>query len=373
MVAQASQGATKMIGDKVHLPLQLATAAIAYVKYLAMTFWPADLAVFYPYEFHPRPPLVFASIAVLLVLTVVALLLVRRAPYVTVGWFWYLGTLVPTIGIVQVGAQALADRYMYIPSIGIFIAVVWTVAEVGRRPFVIAAGFTPVTAAMLVAAHQQVGYWANSEQLFRHALAVTGDNPESCENLGDTLLHNIRFKEAEEQFRKVLAAVDAKQFRDTPGELARAIAGQGPNRVQDAIAFLHDSSLNDEDKAKALNDLALFLAPAPRNRYAEAIQLLEEAITLAPNQPALAKNLSWIYATCPDHHYRDGKRAVELGRRACEETDWSKADYRAALADAYLEIGDHEHAIEELRAARKLSPKDKELAKKLEEALKASP
>ncbi len=280
MVAQASQGATKMIGDKVHLPMQLANATIAYVKYLSMTIWPADLAVFYPYDFHPRPLLVVASVAVLTVLTLVALLLVRRAPYVAVGWFWYLGTLVPTIGIIQVGAQGMADRYTYIPSIGIFIAIVWAVSEFVHRPFAIAAGFAAITAALLVAAYQQAGYWANSELLFRHALAVTGDNPESCENLGDTLLHHNRFNEAEVQFRKIIA-MDAKEFRDTPGELARAIAGQGPNRVREAIVFLHNSYLNDQDKAKALNDLALFLAPAPRNCYAEAIQLLEEAITLA--------------------------------------------------------------------------------------------
>ena len=121
MHAQASMGATKMIGDKVHLPLQLANAAVAYAKYLAKTFWPVNLAVLYPYDFHPRPAVVAASVALLVVLTAAAIAAFRRAPYLAVGWFWYLGTLVPTIGIVQVGAQGLADRYNYIPSIGIFL------------------------------------------------------------------------------------------------------------------------------------------------------------------------------------------------------------------------------------------------------------
>ena len=129
MTAQASQGATKMIGDVTTLWLRLANAAIAYVKYLEMTFWPVNLAVFYPYEFHPRPVLVVASVLLLATVTVVALWFLRRATYLAVGWFWYLCTLVPTIGLVQVGAQALADRYTYIPSIGIFLALVWAAAD----------------------------------------------------------------------------------------------------------------------------------------------------------------------------------------------------------------------------------------------------
>jgi tetratricopeptide (TPR) repeat protein len=371
MVAQASQGATKMIGDKVNLPMQLANAAIAYVKYLAMMFWPADLAVFYPYDFHPRLPLVMLSVAIVATITLAALLLVRRAPYVTVGWFWYLGTLVPTIGIVQVGAQGLADRYTYIPSIGIFIAIVWAVAEIARRPFVVAAAFTVATTALLVMARQQASYWVNSEILFRHALAVTGDNRESCENLGDTLLHHERFAEAETQFRKVLNMDSAKEFSQTPGELAHAIAGQSPMRVGEAIALVHESIPEGEQRAKALNDLALFLAP--RGRLTEAIGLLQETIALAPKQGAGWRNLAWIYATCPDHHFRNGPKAVELARRACELTDWSNAEFRVTLADAYLETGNREKAIEELCAAQKISPKDGGIAKKLEDVLGKPP
>jgi hypothetical protein len=377
--AQVSLGATKMIGDKVYLPLQLANAAIAYVKYLAVTFRPIDLAVLYPYDFHPRPLLVVASAALLATMTIVALVLRRRAPYLAVGWFWYLGTLVPTIGIVQVGAQGLADRYMYIPSIGIFIAIVWTVAGMadwqsapGRR-FIIAAATCAVIAALLVIAHHQTSYWINSEQLFRHALAVTGDNPESCENLGDTLLHHDRFREAEEQFRKVLA-MDAKQFTQTPSELARALEKQG--RVGDAIACLREGIRVNDDNAEAMNQLGMLLAQYKwrvAGALPEAIELLEKALLLQPKQPAIAKNLAWIYATCPDRRFRNGKRAVELGRRACELTDWKNAEYRVTLADAYHEIGDREQELEQLRAAQKLSRKDGEIARKLDEALKSHP
>jgi tetratricopeptide (TPR) repeat protein len=261
---------------------------------------------------------------------------------------------------------------MYVPSIGIFIAVVWFVADFARRPLMLAAGYAAIIAALAFLSYRQTSYWINGVELFRHAIAVTGENPESCENLGDTLLRRRRYAEAEVELRKVLAK-DPVQFTQTPGELARAIAGQGANRVGESIAFVHGSIADDEAKAKAMNELALFIAPAPLNRYADAIELLKEAIAIAPKQPALSKNLSWIYATCPDTKFRDGKKAVELARHACEQTGWSKADYRVALADAYLEAGDRARAIEELRAAQEISPTDKGIAKKLHDALTKLP
>jgi tetratricopeptide (TPR) repeat protein len=382
MHAQASMGATKMIGDRITLPLQLANAAVAYVKYLAMTFWPVDLAVFYPYDYHPRPALVAGSVALLVVVTAAAIGLLRCAPYLAVGWFWYLGTLVPTIGLVQVGAQGLADRYNYIPSIGICLAVVWLIADRRRSAawqsaqqprLTFAAGVCALVAILLVVAHRQVGYWANSEQLFRHALAVTGDTPESCENLGDTLLHHERYPEAAEQFRKVLE-LDAKQFRQTPTELAKALEKQ--ERVDEAISCLRDGIRVNDDNAEAMNQLGMLLAQyrwKTAGALPEAIKLLEEASRLAPKEWAVAKNLAWIYATCPDHSFRNGPKAVEIARRACELTDSSNAGCLVALADAYLEIGDRERAIEELRAALSLNPKDKAIAQKLDKAAKDLP
>ncbi len=386
MHAQASMGATKMIGDKVHLPLQLANAAVAYAKYLAKTSWPVNLAVLYPYDFHPRPAVVAASVALLVVLTAAAIAAFRRAPYLAVGWFWYLGTLVPTIGIVQVGAQGLADRYNYIPSIGIYLAVVWLVADwrraagfqVGEQMeyrqsaflsrFAVAAGFCAALTVLLVVTYRQVSYWSDSVRLFRHALAVTGDTPESCENLGDGLLHRERYAEAAEQFRKVLE-MDAKTFRQTPAELAQALAGQG--RINEAIALVRDTLPDTMERARAMNDLGNFLVL--RFHLDEGIPLLQEAIKLAPEQAKVYRNLAYVFATCPNPRYRNGAKAVELARRACELTDWTDPACRVTLADAYLETHDRERAIEELRAALSLNPKDKAIAKKLDKTVKGLP
>ena len=121
-----------MLHDPPGLPLRLANAAIVYAKYLAMTIWPADLAVYYPYDFHPSPWQAVGAALLLLAVTGGAVWYIRRTPYLAVGWLWYLGTLVPVIGLVQVGSQAMADRYCYIPSIGIFLAFVWAVGDLAR-------------------------------------------------------------------------------------------------------------------------------------------------------------------------------------------------------------------------------------------------
>ena len=388
IAAQASEGAMAMLHDTAGLPVRLANASIACVKYLAMLIWPFDLAVYYPYNFHPSAWQ--AALAGLLLAAAsvgaawwILISLVRSeipptttmstscpggtASAVAVGWLWYLFTLVPVIGLVQVGSQAMADRYCYIPSIGIFLATVWGITAAaqwalgpGRRSSIILAALTATTlAALLVVAHGQTSCWANSERLFRHALTITGDNPVACENLGDALLHREKFADAEAEFRKVLE-MDAAHYRQTPPELAQAMAGQG--RIDEAMACVR-AIPDAAERAPAMQKLAIFFAP--RHHVPAAIALLEQAIALAPQQPMGPRTLAWIYASCPDRRFRDGPKAVELARRACELSDGKNAVCRQTLADAYLEVGDRTHAAEELRAVLELNPGDAAAAEKL--------
>ena len=102
-----------MLAGETNLPLRIANAVIAYARYLAMTVWPVNLAVFYPYEFHPQPAMLVVSAALIVGVTIAAVTLIRRVPYLAVGWFWFLGTLVPTIGLVQVGAVAGRSLHVY--------------------------------------------------------------------------------------------------------------------------------------------------------------------------------------------------------------------------------------------------------------------
>ena len=189
MWAQATGGAVQSLNDY-PVGVRLANAGVAYVGYLAKMVWPRGLAVFYPHPGNTLPTWqVAGSYALLTALTALALLWARRRPYLLVGWLWYVISLIPVIGIVQVGAQAMADRYTYVPLIGIFIAVAWLVADLVGAPrrvgLVAAAARTglavvavSIIAALAVAAHSQVGHWRDTKTLFRHALRVIEIDPK---------------------------------------------------------------------------------------------------------------------------------------------------------------------------------------------------
>jgi hypothetical protein len=187
--------------------LRAANALVSYTAYLGKLFLPRHLAVFYPIA--PAIPAWKVAGAALLLAAITALAVwrARREPWLLTGWLWFLGTLVPVIGLVQVGRQAMADRYLYIPSIGLFLAVVWSVAGLlkeHRAALAAAAGI--VILALAVATRVQVGYWADSATLFRHALAATGeDNYLAHIGLGKALMGEKDWDGAAEQLRAALA------------------------------------------------------------------------------------------------------------------------------------------------------------------------
>jgi tetratricopeptide (TPR) repeat protein len=194
--------------EYVDLPDRLGNAAESYLRYLIMMIWPQKLAVFYP-----LPPVnlgVAAAVgAVMVAISVAAVLLARRKPWIGVGWFWYLGMLLPVIGIVQVGSQSHADRYTYLPLIGVYVAIVWSIAEwtLRRGPRSSAAvGIATVVilVALSVRTFLQVGYWRDSETLYRRALVVEPRNAQIHYNLATMLFENGRYPEAEPHFRAAL-------------------------------------------------------------------------------------------------------------------------------------------------------------------------
>ena len=187
--------------------LRAANALVSYAAYLGKLFLPRHLAVFYPIQ-PAIPAWEVAGAAVLLIaITVLAIWRARREPWLLVGWLWFLGTLVPVIGLVQVGRQAMADRYTYIPSIGLFLAVVWSLAELGRAhraALATAAGI--VILALAATTRVQIGYWSDGATLFRHALAATDDgNYLAHIGLGKALMGEKDWDGAAAQFRAVLA------------------------------------------------------------------------------------------------------------------------------------------------------------------------
>jgi hypothetical protein len=172
---------------------RIANAAIATVAYIGQMFWPTDLAVFYPYP-DGNPPLAktVAAFLVLAGISTIAWLASRRLPCLLVGWLWYLGMLVPVIGLIQVGDQATADRYTYLPQIGLYIAIAWTVAPwvaySAVRRWTCGVVAAVILASLMVCAWRQTSHWRNSETLWRHTLQHTTGNVFAHNNLGTNLL-----------------------------------------------------------------------------------------------------------------------------------------------------------------------------------------
>ena len=189
--------------------LRLENAIVCYGRYIRNAFWPSRLAVMYP---HPMASLAVwrVALALLLLLAVSALVAKNwRRRYLTVGWLWFLGTLVPMIGLVQVGYQAMADRYAYLPFIGLFIMVCWGIADWAEQKNISAALLAGASAAVLLAltlvAHRQIGYWSDSITLWSHALEVTDDNWVAEDNLGSLMLFQGKAEAGMPHFRRAVA------------------------------------------------------------------------------------------------------------------------------------------------------------------------
>lgn len=247
---------------------RLANALTSYVAYLGKMLWPAHLAVIYPLPQSFSPAAVVAAAVVLIAITAFALRFARKFPYLPVGWFWYLGTLVPVIGLVQVGRQSMADRYTYIPLIGIFMAIVWLAGEVKA-----VRKFGPAIAAVVLMAcgatsYAQASYWKDSFTLERHALQVTRNNDQAHVLLGSALAARGDRQAAEKEFRSAISINpnNDEAYRD----LGRLSLSSHPD---EAIAFLTKAAaLKPSDSA------TLAMLAAARGNKQEAVQLFQRAL-----------------------------------------------------------------------------------------------
>jgi Flp pilus assembly protein TadD len=297
LAAQRSIGAVTGVGslDWTH---RAANALVSYVTYLWKTIWPADLAVFYPYPAQIPAWTVVLAAAVLLALSAFVSRTARTHPYRAVGWWWYVGTLVPMIGLVQVGSHARADRFTYVPLIGIFIAVAWSLsafARTGRvRRRVVVAGSVAAIVASAVVARAQVETWRTSETLWRQARAATGANfraeaglAEAARRRGDLDAAIAHYQEA------VRLAPDAAEFHVNLGLLLVE-----RNRVAEAItAFQRAVDLRPAD-AESHNNLGAMLAR--QGRLADAAAHYRRALDISPAYALARRNLGLALAAGGD-------------------------------------------------------------------------
>jgi len=247
-----------------------ANTILSYVDYLRILFWPSGLAVLYPYRVSIPSLAVVLALIVLIAITALAIYSARRAPYVLVGWLWFLGTLVPMSGLVQVGRQAMADRYTYLSFVGLFIAIVWSVWTFAEKRVVRVAAIA-ILAACSVATFVQAGYWKNSETLFARAVAVTTHNEVAQTNFAAALIDRGALQDALVHLR---AAVDINPSSAlVQNALGRALAGTGDpagaeRAYRQAIAL--DPSFNE-----AYRNLADIMVKAGHRE--EALALLQKA------------------------------------------------------------------------------------------------
>jgi len=272
--------------------VRVANAFVSYVVYINKLFWPSGLAVFYPYrEIMPFWHIMLAIIAILF-MTLFVIWTAKRYPYLAVGWLWYLVTNVPTIGIIQVGFQSMADRYVYIPAIGLFIMLAWGVPDLFRRSgwpkhvYVLPACAIVITVAFI--ASLQVQYWQNSLRLFSHAIAVTKDNTVALHGLGNVFLGRNDLERAK------ICYIDSIRARpenaDVRISLGTVYLREGkPEMAAKEFAKIINLQPNRTTAEKAHNNLGVVLAN--QGRLEEAVVQFQMALKSNPDYDMAKNNL----------------------------------------------------------------------------------
>jgi tetratricopeptide (TPR) repeat protein len=368
--------------------LRIDNALVSYVTYVVQLFYPAGLAAYYP---HPASSLSMGTaISAALVLAAVSAAAVacrRRCPYLLVGWFWYVVMLVPVIGFVQVGGQARADRYTYLPQIGLYVAIVWGAADLccswacRRRLSSVVSAL--VLAALMGCAWRQTCFWQDSETLWRHTLACTPPNSLAHDNFATLLAKRGQYDAAMDHYREAqniqpnwagpyddmgatlnergeYTRADAclrtalalrPDFAEAHYDLANTLVHL--DQIELAIAHYRRALEIEPDYAEAHGKLANVLSDL--GRWQEALTHYQSALEIDSRQAEAAGKLAWLLATCPLDDLRDGAKAVELAERATGLPEGKKAETLDALAAARAEAHQLPQALSAAREALDLA------------------
>ena len=306
LYAQQKGEALKSL-DVTPFGLRVGNAVIAYVKYLVKTIWPQDLAILYPFPSSVALWQVFASCLALVLISVVVIRLKQRYPYLLVGWFWFLVTLVPVIGVIQVGWQSIADRYTYIPLTGLFIMGGWLIPDLMRgwsqRKVILALLSIGVISASAVTTWLQLGYWKDNISLYHHTLQVTTGNYPIFNNYGAALADQGNVDEAMRQYENALRVWPKSALAHV--NLGVALANQG--KFSEAIHHYNEALRLIPDYALAHGNLGR--AQASLGRTDEAIAHYKEALRIDPSFADIHLNLGILLLKTGQHdaaleHYR---------------------------------------------------------------------
>ena len=365
---------------------RLANVPVSYVRYLGKMIFPGDMVYLYPIPDHWELWQVAGACGVLLFITLAAIAFLQSARWFIVGWLWFLGMLAPTLNVIAVGLQSIADRYTYLPLLGVFIIVVWTFAEASKRwpkRTWIAAGVALLAAlAMATGTRRQARVWQNSLALFSHAVAASTNNPVAHYNLGVELLLQGRAPEAAPQFHAAIRAHSAGtrynevdraynnlgyvlvtygRWNDASNWLAQGLALRPDNAELNlnfgrALLGLTNAPAAVVPLAKAARLITNSDAPgvllgqalAGARRPGEAVGQFRSTLAAHTNSVDALNAFAWLLATNPDAQVRDGAEALRLAQRARALTN-SPATL-LTLAAALAETGQVPAALEQARA-----------------------
>jgi protein O-mannosyl-transferase len=369
---------------------RLANALIAYVRYVGKMFWPADLTAIYPLPAAWAGWQIAAAAFTLVLLSGVAVLLLRKRPCVFVGWAWFVGTLVPVIGLVQVGSQALADRYTYFPFVGLFIIVVWMGAEIfshGQRLRLLGASLSAVILlACTVLTRRQVEHWSSSRALFERAVAVTRDNAQAQCNLGNLFEAENRLSEAAKHYAEAVRILPADpDFRTCLGVVLARVGDTNAARVHLNLAIVGYLDLIRKQPAYVVGFNGVGMALSALAEHRDAVEAYAKAVSLKPESAVYRNNLGVALARTGDlrgaiAEHREvlrlnprhaqaacnlGAELVSAGRvdeaipylEQAVRLDPNYSEAHSNLGGALARKGDHPAAISHYETALQLDPR----------------
>jgi hypothetical protein len=292
-IVQKGSGAVPDI-NALSLQNRVANVFLSYAKYIGKMFWPQDLAVFYPLDVRTiQSWQVVLCVLLMIVVSILAIRFGRKQKYLFVGWFWFVAALIPVIGLVQSGSQSLADRYTYIPYIGLFIIIAWGLPELlskwPQRKMALGISMVIVLTTLGICAHRQVRYWNNSTALLSHAIEVTQNNVLACYNLGITYGELGRHQDAVESYKQAIRI--KPDYADAHYNLGVAYGKLG--RYQDEIEAYRQAIRIKPDYADAHYNLGV--AYGKLGRHQDAVEAYKQTIRIKPDDAGAHYNLGGTY------------------------------------------------------------------------------
>lgn len=350
------------------MPERVANMFVSYMRYIGKMIWPSKLAVFYPpLELDFPKILIFLSIAIFILILILCFHLRSKRRYFITGWLWYIGMLIPMIGIIQAGAQSMANRYMYISMLGLLIIFVMTIKDFAAKNVKLSAiSASVVLIIFILLTRLQVKHWQNGITLFEYAIKTTKNNylAENCYAI--SLFDAGRTDEAIAQLTQTVKKYPT--YNDARNNLGQFLLKQG--KIQPAIECFEELIKQKYDSDNVYYDLAI--AYQSIGNYKQAINTWNKALLLKPDSSDILNNLAWLLSTADDNSVRNPDKAIKFAKQSCELTNYQNPAFLDTLAAAFASASKFDDARKTAQTAADIALKNNkyELANQIQTHLK---